>query len=95
MGCVKEDSEFEQVEIAHIIMGNDFRSMVPSMKRQFFSGTNQGNVLSPVELPPISNLWQLACKTKYELMGCHRKECGPLTKGEADPPGRGTKRKTP
>jgi len=93
MGCVRESSQFDQIEYLTICSKHTLNDCLPNMKRLIYPGTNSGNKIGDIELPPISSLWQLPCKVKYHIHGSYRVECGGKTRGE-EGPGRGNKRKT-
>ena len=92
-GCVRSVTVFEQMEQMQIITKHEFGRQVPCMKRIHYNGTNQGNKIGDIALPPLDTMWQMQCKDKYVLHGQYRIAVGGKTEGEEL--GRGIKRKSP
>jgi hypothetical protein len=90
----RKGSTADQIERLHVVSATDSTHGLPYAKREHYPGSNQGNMIGHVVLPPTESLWSMSCRSKYPLFGPFRVECGGKTKGEEAPPGRGTKRKT-
>ncbi|CAK0812470.1 unnamed protein product, partial [Prorocentrum cordatum] len=93
MGCVRGNSQFDQIEYLTLCSKDELSMCLPNTKRLIYPGSNSGNKIGDIELPPVSALWQLPCKVKHQIHGAFRVEAGGGTKGE-EGPGRGNKRKT-
>jgi hypothetical protein len=49
---------------------------IPERKREFYAGTNRGNVISPVILRPLNEGWSATFREKKEIYGKHRRAVG-------------------
>ena len=57
----------KQMECAHVLSAG--RICLPVKNRKHYKGTNCGDTLSDVAIPPIGNVWQLSWKDKKLLYG--------------------------
>ena len=62
MALIRGFKALDQVEYMLVVTAGGLK--VPERKREFYSGTNRGNVISPVILRPLSEGWTATFKDK-------------------------------
>ncbi len=70
----KSAATIKQNETVHLITSDRIR--LPQAKRKHFSGTNLGNTISEVPVPPFADLWHLPTEKKRELYDKYRVAVG-------------------
>ena len=74
MALIRGFKALDQVEYMLVVTAGGLK--VPERKREFYSGTNRGNVISPVILRPLSEGWTATFKDKKEIYGKSRRAVG-------------------
>ena len=57
----------KQMETAHLVSKG--RISLPERQRQYFTGTNCGDTLTPVNIPAPDEVWRMSWKDKKQLFG--------------------------